>query len=114
MRAVREGPFRIIVVEADGPLRAAVLELFAESYLPAIVVTDGAAVIRHLQSSGGDRRPWSALEVVVADVDAPRRSGWEILDMARAQRWAVRVVLTAAAPTPALGVEAVRSGAAAL
>jgi hypothetical protein len=108
-RIGRALPVRMVVVEANGSLRGALLELFAESCLPAIVVTDGAAVVRHLESWLAHPRP--GLEVAVADIDGP---GWEILDVGRARGWPVRVVLTAEVPTPALRWVATRSGAAEL
>jgi DNA-binding response OmpR family regulator len=102
-----------MIVEADGRLRAALIELLAETCIAAVVMTDVAAVIRHLDSAAGDGAG-PALDVVVADVDSPGRSGLEILAMARDRGWPIRVVLTARDLTAPLQATVGRMGAAAL
>jgi DNA-binding NarL/FixJ family response regulator len=103
-----------MIVETDGRHRAALIDLLAESCVMAVVMSDGAAVIRHLESCVADEGGQPEVAIVIAEVESPGRSGLDILLAARQRGWPVRVVLTARQMTPHLRAEVARMGAAAL
>jgi DNA-binding response OmpR family regulator len=97
---------RVLIVEDDRRLRAALVELFARRGLIALVLRDGHAVVRELAHYMGEAPFWfRRFDVVVADVSAPGLDGLAILAAVRSRRWPVHVVLTAQIPGPALRAE---------
>jgi DNA-binding NarL/FixJ family response regulator len=106
------------LVEPDGRLRAALIELLAETCILAIVMSDPDAVIRHFAGCLDDQRSPGPITVVVADPEVEAgttgRSGLGILATVRRRGWPVQVVLTARPPTSRLRGEAARLGAAGL
>jgi two-component system OmpR family response regulator len=94
---------RVLIVEDDRRLRAALVEVFARRGLIALVLRDGGAVIRELVHSMEESLArFRRFDLVVADVAAPCLGGLEILAAVRARRWPVEVVLSAQSPLPAL------------
>jgi two-component system OmpR family response regulator len=103
----------LLIVEDDRQLRSALITLFAQRGLTAFVATDGTAVIRHLLRSH-DEGLLGRIDVVIADVDTPGRSGLDILATVRANDWPVRVVLTSRLADRSLRAQVLRLGAEAL
>jgi DNA-binding response OmpR family regulator len=105
----------LIILEDDSRLRAALVALFARHGLLALLVSDGTALIRQLTRCLEEARPGLVrVDTVVVDIDAPGRSGIDILSVVRARRWPLRVVLTSPLASPALRAEVLRMGAAGL
>ncbi len=105
----------LLVLEDDRHLRAALVALFARHGLHGLLVSDGTAMVRQL-TRGLDEGPRGLFRVdtVVVDIDAPGRSGLDILSLVRTRRWPVRVVLTSPVASRALRAEVLRMGAAGL
>jgi DNA-binding response OmpR family regulator len=105
---------RLLIVEENQRLRAAVTALLADRALSGSLAADGTAVIRQLTHAFEDHHPTDGVDLVVVDVDSAGRSGLDILATARERRWPVRVVLTSTAVGPSLRAAVLRMGAAAL
>jgi DNA-binding response OmpR family regulator len=104
----------LLVIEQDRRLRASLVRLFAERGLTAVVATDGTAALRYLSRSQDRGTGLAAIDVVIADVDAPGRSGLDLLAIVREKGWPVRMLMTSASVCDHLREEVVRNGASAL
>jgi DNA-binding response OmpR family regulator len=113
-RARRAHPPRLLIVEENRRLQAALVQLLTERALAGVLAADGTAVIRQLTHAFDEGDPLTAADLLVVDVDSVGRSGLDILATVRERHWPVRVVLTSRSPGPSLRAAVLELGAAAL
>ena len=105
---------RVLVADGDPWVRAGLEPFLSRRGFHVFFASDGKAALRCLALSTEVRRELGRIDVVIADVDLPHRSGIDILMAARGNRWDVPVVLTGADVSPVLCDELIRLGAAAV
>jgi CheY-like chemotaxis protein len=114
-RPVERLPSLTVLIADDDPFVRAELEQFVSRRgCHAYFASDGTVAMRCLTKSRERSGPFGRIDVVIADMDLPGRSGIDLLMAAQGNRWNVAVVLTTAMVSPPLCAELVRLGAAAV
>jgi len=116
-RGAASAPTRpTLVIAEDEPQSRALLQGFlGEVGFGTQFVADGAALLELVERSCSSRaRSRARFDVVMADVECPRRSGLDILVAVRRNGWRIPVVLTSPYVSSMLRTEVIRMGAAAI
>jgi CheY-like chemotaxis protein len=106
---------RLLIVEEDPQAQALLHGFLWELGFATHFVSDGAALLRVLELSRSlpSLAP-GRFDLVMADVEAPRRSGLDILVTVRRNGWRTPVVLTSPFVSSMLRAEVIRMGAVAI
>jgi DNA-binding response OmpR family regulator len=103
-----------LLADPDRQAQTELRAFFAQRGLRPLVTAEGTAVIRLLtECHDGKPEGECPIDLVIAAVDLPGRSGMDILRVVRENGWPAQVVLTASEHDARLREEVLRLGAAA-
>jgi len=105
----------LLIAEHDAQTRALLQGFLGEIGFATLFVDDGAALLRVLEASRSlPEVEHGRIDLVMADIEAPRRSGLDILATVRQNGWRTPVVLTSPFVSSMLRAEVIRMGAVAV
>jgi DNA-binding response OmpR family regulator len=102
----------VLIADGDPGVQIAVASFLGRRGFFTVVAGEGTAALRCLRLTRALPRELGSVDVVLADVDLPGRSGIDILMITRDARIDVPVLLTASSVSTGMRAELIRLGAA--